>query len=177
MSQKSCSGSAWRAARLLHRRRAMTGFVSRPWPLGKAVFLGLVLLRCAYGETPGVDAAPVLIPQPETGAGMSNGGSGGSNPTPTGGGGSATGGGGSAGNASAGGGGGNAGAAGSTAGAPAEGGAGGADQAGGAGGAESTGGQGGEGSGIVGGDPYLGTAWAVPGTIEAENFDLGGANV
>ncbi|MGO4781133.1 hypothetical protein AB4084_37195, partial [Lysobacter sp. 2RAB21] len=27
------------------------------------------------------------------------------------------------------------------------------------------------------GSPYGGTAWALPGTVQAENFDLGGQNV
>ena len=156
----------------------MTGFASRPWSVAGAVFLGLLLMRCAYGETPGIDAAPVNIPMPENGGDTSSGGIAGSTPAPTGGGGNApTGGGGSAGNASAGGGaGGTAGTAGSAGAPAADGGAGGAAPAGGAGG-ESMGGQGGDGSGIVGGDPYGGTPWPVPGTIEAENFDLGGEGV
>jgi hypothetical protein len=165
----------------------MAGTSARRWSQGTVVLGSWLLLRCAQGENLGIDQPPTYQPPEATGAvsaggTSSSGGADGAGTSSSGasGGtsGASTGGGGTGGSESTGGGSGASGTGGSAGTSDA-----GTSGAGGdgLGGASSEGGAGGEGgsgdSGIVGGMPYGGTPWAVPGTIQAEDYDLGGATV
>ncbi|HVJ15150.1 MAG TPA: carbohydrate-binding protein [Polyangiaceae bacterium] len=143
-------------------------------------------MRCAQDENLLIDQAPPFPVSGDSGGTSSPGGSGGGDPISAGKGAAAgtSAGSGASSAGTAGGGGSDGGAAGAADGAAGTaagngpGGAGGAAGDSGAAGSEGDAGAAGTpGSGIVGGDPYGGTAWSVPGTVEAEDFDLGGSDV